>query len=80
MKVNDLIILRLSIDKIEASELSFSKHVQSVYNHIMILMKVYHVLVGMIFHVKKVLASVGYTNQLIVVKPMMMLIILLPVL
>ena len=79
LKVNDLIKSKLSINEIEASEPSFLKDVQNVYNHVMILMQLYHVGVGMLFLVKKVLASIGYTNQLIVVKLRMMLIIVLPV-
>ena len=58
----------------------FKKHVQSVNNYVTILMQSYHVGVGMIFHVKKILTSIGYTHQLIIIKLRMMLIIVLPVL
>ena len=80
LKVNDLMKVMLLIDEIEASEISFFKHVQSVDNHVTILIQLYHVGVGIIVHAKNVLTSIGYTNQLIVVKLRIMLIIVLPVL
>ena len=51
--------LRLLSDVVEKIELPFLKHVQSVDNHAIILMQLYHVEVGMMFYVKKVFASIG---------------------
>ena len=72
--------LRLSIDVIENHNYRLLKHVKTVDNHVTILIQLYHVGVGMMFYVKRFLASIGYTNQLIVVKLGMTLIIALPVL
>ena len=72
--------LRLSIDVIENHKYRLLKHVKSVDNHVTILIQLYHMGVGMIFHVKEVLASIGCTKQLIIVKLNMMLIIVFHVL